>query len=66
MRLSQRTIKAVHDGGHLTNAELLQATDYFHELADMLRALGPEWHIAWSAAWSEYMRLDGFRRARGL
>lgn len=55
-----------YDGGHLTNEELLFGIEFFRDLSNKLRQLGPVFRLAYQEANDTYIKYYGYAVARNL
>lgn len=61
-----KIVNKCRDGGHLSDAEVLEGAKHFRRVADMLVTCGPVFELAFKEANAIAMRLNNFAEARGL
>lgn len=60
------TLEKLFDGGSISNNELIEATDHFEKVVNILSGMGPVWRMPYQEALRTLHTLDGYMHARGL
>ena len=54
------------NGDPLTNEEVSWLLEFYTEMSEHLRSLGPEFHLTWKEIYTRQRRLDEYTQSRGM